>query len=253
MKNMLADFATDIAHCKNDASAWHVGQSFFKSLGFETVNYGLMYRQNGAFLGFYTTMNDDWMAYYTNNRYDNDDPLTAHCMRYNHAVHYSFDGRSQLALSGGKLEMKMLGDFYEAGIHSSYLVPFHNDLFAVTGGINLAARISSEECEKLVEKNRQEILVASALLNSHLAGLPQSVKRSKAWINIQSNAEGITPREMEVLKWLSVGLRNDRVAERMHVTPATINFHIGSIKKKLGAQTREQALVIAMRKGIVAL
>lgn len=253
MNNMLADFATDIAYCKNDDSVWHVGHSFFKSLGFETINYGLMYRQNRVFLGFYTTMDDDWMAYYSNNHYDGDDPLTAHCMRYNHAVHYSFDGRSQLALSGGKREIEILGSCYEAGVHSSYLVPFHNDMFDVTGGLNLAVRMSSEECEKLVENYRQEILVAGALLNSHLAGLPQSVKRSKSWFSIHSNTEGITPRETEVLKWLSVGLRNDRVAERMHVTPATINFHMGSIKKKLGAQTREQALVIAMRKGIVAL
>ena len=192
------------------------------------------------------------MAYYAGCRYDDYDPLVLHCLRNSHAVHYSYDGASEVKLSGSDREAKMLGTLYEEGIQSSFVIPFHNDRFPGMAGISLAGKMTSEECQALVEVHRSEILVAGALLSSHLIGVPSSMQVSESWFGFCNNAEGITPRETEVLKWLSQGLRNDRVAERMNVTSATINFHMGSIKKKLGARTREQALVIAMRKGIVA-
>ena len=251
MDNQLADLAASIAHSKDDSDAWRAGKSYFEALGFETVNYGIMDRKNDSFLGFYTNMDPDWMSYYADCRYDEVDPLIKHCMKYSHPIDYSYKSESQLELVGSDEEAKMLNDCYEAGIHNSFLVPFHNDMFPLAGGINLAGRMSAKNCRSLVAENRNEIMIAGALLNSYLAGMPQGMERSKYWQKFHDNDSDITPREVEVLKWLSTGLRNDRVAERMKVSPVTINFHMGSIKKKLSARTREQALVIALRKGIV--
>lgn len=253
MKNILADFATDIAPCKTDDCAWEVGVQFFESLGFEGVTYGTLDKKNEKIIGFYSNLGSDFFTHYAGLHYGDVDPLVLHCLNHSNPAHYTHGGVSQVKLTGSDKELKMLGDFYEAGIQSSFVVPFHNDIFPGMAGINLAGKMTGAECQALVEAHRSEILVASALLNSHLIGVPSSLQVSESWFGFCNNAEGITPRETEVLKWLSQGLRNDRVAERMNVTPATVNFHMGSIKKKLGARTREQALVIAMHKGIVAL
>jgi DNA-binding CsgD family transcriptional regulator len=63
----------------------------------------------------------------------------------------------------------------------------------------------------------------------------------------------LTPREREVLSWLCSGLRTDRIAERMAIEPVTVTKHLASIRRKLGAKTREQAVAIAMLDGLIAV
>lgn len=52
MKNILADFATDIALCKTDDCAWGVGERFFESLGFESATYGVLDKKTIKLLVF---------------------------------------------------------------------------------------------------------------------------------------------------------------------------------------------------------
>jgi DNA-binding CsgD family transcriptional regulator len=61
----------------------------------------------------------------------------------------------------------------------------------------------------------------------------------------------LSPRERECLLWLSKGLRNDRIAERMGISPATVEMHLAKARKKLTAATREQALARAIFLGLV--
>lgn len=61
----------------------------------------------------------------------------------------------------------------------------------------------------------------------------------------------LTPRERECLSWLASGLRNERIANRMHVSLATVEFHLSNVRRKLGASTREQALVMAIVRGLI--
>jgi DNA-binding CsgD family transcriptional regulator len=63
----------------------------------------------------------------------------------------------------------------------------------------------------------------------------------------------LTPREREVLGWLCSGLRTDRIADRMAIEPVTVSKHLASIRRKLGAKTREQAVALAMLDGLVAV
>ena len=163
MKNILADFATDIAPCRTDDCAWKVGLRFFQSLGFESATYGVLDKKNDKLVGFYSNLDPDFMAYYADHHYDDYDPLVLHCLRNSHAAHYSYDGGSQIKLAGSAREKKMLGTLYEAvGIQSSFVVPFHNDRFPGMAGISLAGKMTSEECQALVEAHRSEILVAGA-------------------------------------------------------------------------------------------
>lgn len=65
--------------------------------------------------------------------------------------------------------------------------------------------------------------------------------------------EPLTPRELEVLQWLAQGLSNKSVAERLKISEHTAKFHVNAILAKLGAQTRTEAVVRAVRLGLVLL
>ena len=65
--------------------------------------------------------------------------------------------------------------------------------------------------------------------------------------------EALTPREREVLQLLSQGLANRRIADTLGITERTVKFHVNAILGKLGAQSRTEAVALAMRLGLVAL
>jgi len=68
-----------------------------------------------------------------------------------------------------------------------------------------------------------------------------------------AGAEPLTPREREVLDLVAQGLSNRRVGERLGIGERTAKFHVNGILTKLGAQTRTEAVVIAVRLGLVTL
>jgi ATP/maltotriose-dependent transcriptional regulator MalT len=68
--------------------------------------------------------------------------------------------------------------------------------------------------------------------------------------NTRANAAGLTSRELEVLPLLAEGLRNAEIADRLIVSPKTVDHHVSSILRKLEVKTRGQAGAAAARLGL---
>jgi len=69
----------------------------------------------------------------------------------------------------------------------------------------------------------------------------------------EEGAGALTAREREVLALLAEGLGNKAIAARLGVSDHTAKFHVNAILGKLGASSRAEALVLAVRRGLVAL
>jgi two-component system nitrate/nitrite response regulator NarL len=65
--------------------------------------------------------------------------------------------------------------------------------------------------------------------------------------------EELTAREREVLGLLSRGLSNKQIAGELAISDHTAKFHVNAILGKLGAASRTEAVVVAVRLGLVAL
>ena len=63
----------------------------------------------------------------------------------------------------------------------------------------------------------------------------------------------LTTREKEVLQVLAEGLDSKEIAERLHISSKTESNHMSSILNKLGLHSRLQALVFALRYGMVEI
>jgi NarL family two-component system response regulator LiaR len=62
----------------------------------------------------------------------------------------------------------------------------------------------------------------------------------------------LTEREMEVLRLLAQGCPNREVAHSLRISEDTVKTHIRHILAKLKVQSRTQAILIAMRMGLVS-
>src|ERR687895_840398 len=61
----------------------------------------------------------------------------------------------------------------------------------------------------------------------------------------------LTPRERELLEALAEGLSDKEIAERLYVGVGTVRTHMTHLLSKLGVDSRLQALVFAIRYGLV--
>lgn len=61
----------------------------------------------------------------------------------------------------------------------------------------------------------------------------------------------LTPRELECLKWVMGGKSSWEIAQILHCSETTINFHVSNSKKKFNVHTRQQAVVKAIKAGLI--
>ena len=67
----------------------------------------------------------------------------------------------------------------------------------------------------------------------------------------RSSVKQLTPREKEILRCLAEGLNDRQIAQRLHISFETERNHMTSIFAKLAVRSRLQAILFAIRRGIV--
>jgi DNA-binding CsgD family transcriptional regulator/tetratricopeptide (TPR) repeat protein len=90
----------------------------------------------------------------------------------------------------------------------------------------------------------------AAKLRQQLRDQGVKVPRGKAQTTKQHGA-GLTARQAEVLTLLSEGLTNPEIADRLFVSPRTVEHHVSAVLSKLDATTRQDAVSQAHQQGLL--
>lgn len=86
---------------------------------------------------------------------------------------------------------------------------------------------------------------------------PQKFLLKQAKINVTgvgkktSQAGELTPREIEVLQWVSDGKTDREIAVKLSISEHTVKNHMKSVRKKLGISNRVQASLKGIDMGII--
>ena len=63
----------------------------------------------------------------------------------------------------------------------------------------------------------------------------------------------LTPRETEILSYIAQGYLNKQIAAELGISEQTIKNHVTSILRKLNANARTEAVVVAIRQGLISI
>ncbi len=67
------------------------------------------------------------------------------------------------------------------------------------------------------------------------------------------SVEPLSEREMEILKLAAKGISNKDIAERVFLSPRTVQVHLGNIFNKLGVASRTEAVLFGLKRGWLSL
>jgi DNA-binding NarL/FixJ family response regulator len=65
--------------------------------------------------------------------------------------------------------------------------------------------------------------------------------------------DGLTAREVEILRMLATGMANKQIAYKLKISEKTVRNHVSNMYEKLDIYDRAQAVLYAVRKGLVEI
>jgi DNA-binding NarL/FixJ family response regulator len=97
---------------------------------------------------------------------------------------------------------------------------------------------------------RADLLTALRTVARNVRYLPPEIARR---LNEGRLGPSITVREREVLTQIAAGLANKEIAAKLNISEFTVKRHVGQILDKMAVNDRAQAVVEAIRRGLVDL
>jgi DNA-binding NarL/FixJ family response regulator len=137
--------------------------------------------------------------------------------------------------------------------------PDDNQLFAALKAqavAYLSKEITGDQLIEIVRRvNRGEHPINEALTTR--PKVAEHVLQQFQELTSRSEAEAfispLTPREIEILQYIAQGYLNKQIAAELGISEQTIKNHVTSILRKLNANARTEAVVVAIKQGLIKI
>jgi DNA-binding NarL/FixJ family response regulator len=157
-------------------------------------------------------------------------------------------------LDGLEATRRILGDPECAGVRVVLLAASDSEepLFAALREGASGFLVKNTEARELVQAVRV-VATGEALLSPGATRrlIAEFASRPQPQRPTPDQLAQLTAREREVMTLVAAGMRNDEIAERFVISPATVKTHVSRALRKLDARDRAQLVAIAYQVGLV--
>ncbi len=181
------------------------------------------------------TWPEEWSQRYVQRDYMHNDPAVLHAAQSSGPYTWSEALQSG---SYSKAQIRIVHEGSEFGMTEGFVIP----ILSFTGGPGGVA-LSGYKVE-LPVRARAELQFAG--IYAHAKARSLRPRRSKS-----SQSPGLSPRERECLHWVAAGKSDWAIAAILSISHSTAHQMVEQAKRKLGVPTRVQAVVEAIRRGII--
>ncbi|MBI3284933.1 MAG: LuxR family transcriptional regulator [Burkholderiales bacterium] len=210
-----------------------------RDCGFKHLLFGMMPSKTAPFETAFLKSNypSSWRTTYDELRLHTVDPTVKHCLGSMLPIAWNsrtFKGRQQ-------------GEFYEQacgyGLRFGISYPVHG----ASGEFGILSFVSGDAAHLASHACASELAALSLLRDYAIASSTKFIEHAHA----ASGGAKLTPRELECLKWVMCGKSSWEISQILHCAEATVNFHVSNLKKKFNVNTRQQAVVKAIKQGLI--
>jgi len=250
------DLATRIATARDRAAVWRATAAFFAAHGFERGTVGQVGGDGDPVLrDLHTSLPLAYWRRWAAEGWDRIDPAVRHARRSDRPVFRHIGGADPTPLPRpAQAFFEEVRSFHAPGM---FIAPAAG---APSGGprlLAMGARLPHREFLAMTRRDGAALVLAAHLAMDRMAALPGPAgaaidRDGDAPTPTRDPAPALSPRERDCLALLARGLRNDRIAERLGIAPATVEMHLARARRKLGVRTREAAVARAVFAGLVS-
>jgi len=174
---------------------------------------------------------DGYREYFDEQFHFEDDHTAVHCLEETSPYIWTDPFRLE---QQNENQLKFMQESAEFGMGTGFTLPLRFNQNGIGGmGLN-AGNLNEKEFNQMWETSGNDLI--------SIARFFDEFARSENIDGMYS----LSNRESEVLTWLASGKRTSDIAERLEIAISTVEKHIGSARKRLGARNNEQAVARAM-------
>jgi len=182
----------------------------------------------------------EWRDTYDRNKLAYCDPTVAHCITRSTSLLWSPD----IFVSPQQKQMYEAASGY--GLRSGVTLPIHGP----KGELGTLCFVNDRNPGTVFRKDLDHALPDLSLLRDIVF---DTGVRFCTWPETGLPTPKLTVRELECLKWTAAGKTTWEISKILHCSQSVVNFHITNLRDKLGAGSRRDAVVKALRLGLIDL
>jgi DNA-binding NarL/FixJ family response regulator len=114
-----------------------------------------------------------------------------------------------------------------------------------------AGYMLKDEAPDAIVQAIRAVAAGQTWFSQKIAGLIVRAHTAPAEAEQTVGEAALTPREWEILQHIGQGKSNSEIADQLVLSKTTVQNYVSSIYAKLGIESRSQALLYAMRSGMV--
>jgi len=185
-----------------------------------------------------TTFRDDWIQEYHRNDYSKIDPAVQGALTQRVPVVWDSDSPPPSLTAR---QAKFLSDAADFDVRRGLTIPIYGPM-GDFGLFSLISRKNGRQFQSLIERRSHAARLVALYFHEWVRKFTPS----------GSSRIPLTAREREVLHWAAAGKTNAETGTILGISQKTAQFHLYNSMRKLGVYNKPQAVVAAIRDGLIA-